>query len=391
MQTAIALYDGNDDAAAHRRTAQILKSTRHFLRSAFTGVAVSAAIRYTATAGANIAGLTSCAALFNGAALAGYEAFKDYRKARQDGANRHDALRSLATRDNGVKYVKKFVLHTAGFFAGALGLDTALEHLAQTDMAQAALDRAEKTVAFLGHLLNPFGGALAATGKPEFEGDAFSPPRAHDVLQVSPPETVMEEANVPDLPADRVTALVQDIDTTGWSKKALADLAAAERGQPWAIQNIAHYLANGREGLDKDLAAAARFAQIGADMNYGLSERFLGDLGRLAPDSVPDAAVADHAESAGKVAAFCEASRAGSSYAMECDILTEHPAPGDEIRFSFKEASIGETVELGPKSAALGTESAITQASGPFLERATEEWERAEANRIAAARVAALF
>lgn len=104
----------------------------------------------------------------------------------------------------------------------------------------------------------------------------------------------VEPASVPEAPEFSLDS----INTDGWSDKALADLEAAQKGAPWALQNLAHYAANGLQGMSVDLDAARELATQAKVAGSPLAENFLADLDGRAlevpvADAAPAAAVAD--------------------------------------------------------------------------------------------------
>lgn len=91
-------------------------------------------------------------------------------------------------------------------------------------------------------------------------------------------------ANFTALPAgDRVASLLFNIDLSS-SELPRETMLQALDGHNWAIKDLAHFYANGSEGLPKDLDMAAKLAMISADQGHGPSAHFLTDLGRVGVD-----------------------------------------------------------------------------------------------------------
>lgn len=102
-------------------------------------------------------------------------------------------------------------------------------------------------------------------------------------------EAVPEAPQAPEIPLpapEAVEALLEHIDTAGWSDQAFSDLEHAKRGAPWAIQNIAHYAANG-VGMPVNLDVAESFAKIGVGLDNPAAEQFLSDLQKVREHSAP--------------------------------------------------------------------------------------------------------
>jgi hypothetical protein len=117
-------------------------------------------------------------------------------------------------------------------------------------------------------------------------------------------EQLTPSGDVPEAPIEPAAAepeapefSLENINTEGWSDAARADLEAAEKGAPWALQNLAHYSANGLNGVVVDLDAARELAEQAKAAGSSLSEKFLADLdGRTLDVPAPDVALASVAE-----------------------------------------------------------------------------------------------
>ncbi|MCB1529993.1 MAG: hypothetical protein H6853_08965 [Rhodospirillales bacterium] len=83
--------------------------------------------------------------------------------------------------------------------------------------------------------------AVAAEQKPAILSEE-TPPRA-GAKDVPPGEG----ASLKDL-----NGMLEGVDTSNWSHRARDDLKFAQKGAEWARQNIAHYMANGQEGIERD-------------------------------------------------------------------------------------------------------------------------------------------
>lgn len=75
---------------------------------------------------------------------------------------------------------------------------------------------------------------------------------------------------------ERFAYVLEDIDTSGWSDKAQSDFKYAERGQMWAILNLAN-----EATLNGDFELARQLGSIGADNGHNNSIKFMGELPRI--------------------------------------------------------------------------------------------------------------
>lgn len=260
---------------------------RKFARAAapvITGAGIqyafkTAAVGTALAAGANVYG----AAIVGGGAVTAVGAVRDFRRFRaaQDdrpggflGAVR-DFFRFLGGRKK--EYGTKLLKNT-GLAALGAGIAGNLDSIGEA--AGKALDFVKERVS--GFSLIPEAQAAKT---------AMIAPDAHPAepaITKTAPEGPENNANAAEkqppaepAPDDFGTAL-QALDTKGWNARALEDLKAAQAGKAWAIQNIAHYAANGLQGVPKDLGLARIMAEEGASRNYRLSVRFLDDLNRIA-------------------------------------------------------------------------------------------------------------
>ncbi|MCB1563092.1 MAG: hypothetical protein KDJ75_05895 [Alphaproteobacteria bacterium] len=109
-----------------------------------------------------------------------------------------------------------------------------------------------------------------------------------DTLSSAPslPEEAPAADNAPPITAE---AFFTALDTNGWSQNAKDALTAAQRGQPWGMQDTAYYLANGLEGVSRDYDMAGQSAILARDTAEAQGNRpilrnatnFLNDLDKM--------------------------------------------------------------------------------------------------------------
>lgn len=119
------------------------------------------------------------------------------------------------------------------------------------------------------------------------------------------------------------STLFSGLNTEGWSKKAKDALAAAQRGQPWGMQDIAHYAANGAlgNGIGKNYELAGQAALMakesaatqGNNKILRLSTNFLNDLGKMG-------VLSESSQTIAPVAPEKPAATAPSATIHECDL-----------------------------------------------------------------------
>lgn len=229
----------------------------------------TAAIGTAVAAGANIYG----AAFVGGATVTVVGVAQDYRKFRREQKDKASGLWGV------VRDFFQFIGGRKKEYGTKLLKNTGLSALGAgiVDNFDAITDGAGKALDFVKERVSGF--------------SLFSEARA-ETVQVSPDEAVQESSDqalvAAEIPAQSTDfkTIVQSIDASGWSAQAQADLKAAQAGKTWAIQNIAHYAANGFQNVPKDIGMARMFAEESASRNYRLSTRFLADLDKIAPSSV---------------------------------------------------------------------------------------------------------
>ncbi|MCC6597228.1 MAG: hypothetical protein IT559_00325 [Alphaproteobacteria bacterium] len=101
----------------------------------------------------------------------------------------------------------------------------------------------------------------------------------------SPPVSILDNAGI------TPSAFFSGLNTEGWTQKAKEALTAAQRGQPWGMQDIAHFAANGElgKGISRNYELAGQAALMAkesaeAQGNHkilGLSTTFLNDLSKI--------------------------------------------------------------------------------------------------------------
>ena len=67
----------------------------------------------------------------------------------------------------------------------------------------------------------------------------------------------------------------ENMDVGAWNDRALEVLSYAEKGQTWALKELAHNLANGVSGAAENDVLAVAVAQISADMGHEESQEFV--------------------------------------------------------------------------------------------------------------------
>lgn len=105
----------------------------------------------------------------------------------------------------------------------------------------------------------------------------------------SPAPPPPEETPADSAPSIAADAFFAALDTDGWSQKAKDALTAAQRGQPWGMQDTAYYLANGLEGVARDYNMAGQSAILARDTAETQGNRpilrnatnFLNDLDKM--------------------------------------------------------------------------------------------------------------
>ncbi len=181
---------------------------------------------------------------------------------------------------DGIAHAAKAGLKSAGMsLAGAasfMGLDKAADYV-----PEGFFDGIINSVKnfFSGFSFNLIGSAVAeeAPIAPKISEDCFA-----DDGAACAPEDIMEPELEP-IPeptsTERVAQVLKNMDTTCWDPKVQSDLFAARAGQDWAIQNIAHYAAQGVL-MPQDLDLAKEMSLIAKDMDYnGVDvDQFLKDL-----------------------------------------------------------------------------------------------------------------
>ncbi len=125
--------------------------------------------------------------------------------------------------------------------------------------------------------------------------------------------------------------LLGDIDTDGWNDRAIASLEAAQRGAPWAVQDLAHFTANGLLGdnIAGNRELAHKFANIAAEMGSPLADQFLIDNQAImdARSGISEALIADVPPTPSTIVHFASASEG----IYTCDSPSAIVRPGEEI------------------------------------------------------------
>ena len=108
-------------------------------------------------------------------------------------------------------------------------------------------------------------------------GDFFK----KDTPPHSKKEKISNNTLTPKKPSQNITALLSTTNAKGWSDVAKNTLKKAQKRQAWAIKDIAHFYANGLEGVPKDFNKAEEWATIGSKMGHKPSKDFLIQLKSL--------------------------------------------------------------------------------------------------------------
>jgi hypothetical protein len=241
------------------------------LYSAALGAGVTCGVRAGALAavgltGASGLGAVGLGALAAGGCVTGAQYLLDRRRAKKAG----EALPSW--RDYGLKAT--FNTISGGFGAGAMNLlpESALDTIANFFKSILGIkDSVAASDINLAHLkpadLNPV----------DVAQEALVPKIIEDTP--APAETVALS------PQARFAVLMDTMDTKGWSAAAQDDLRHAMNGRSWAVQNIAHYAANGLLGDgNPNLELALQAALISKDMGNPMAGAFLSQLQTLGVD-----------------------------------------------------------------------------------------------------------
>lgn len=227
-----------------------------------------AAIGTAAFAGANIYG----AAFAGGATVTAVSVARDYRKFRQGQEKKAGGFWGI------IRDFFSFIGSRKKEYGTQLLKNTGLSALGAgvVDNLDVIRDGAAKAVDFVREHVKI----------PDFS--FFPEARAGQIAMISPvspvsldeAQTVVEETSVQ--PVD-FKAVLESLNTEGWKPQAIEDLKAAQAGRTWAIQNMAHYAANGLQGVKVDYDLARVLAEEGVSRNYALSIRFLEDLDKISP------------------------------------------------------------------------------------------------------------
>ncbi|MEZ5814662.1 MAG: hypothetical protein R3E13_08105 [Alphaproteobacteria bacterium] len=253
---------------------QGLKKTFNKAAPALWSAATGAGVVYGARAGAlaavgltGVSGLSAVGlgALAAGGAVTGVQYLLDRHRAKKDGK----ALPSW--RDYGLKAT--FNTISGGFGAGAMNLpESALDTIANFFKSILGIkDSVAASDINLAHFRS------ADLDPVDVAQEAPAPETGEDTP--APAETVVLS------PQARFAALMDTMDTSAWSAAAQDDLRHAMNGRSWAVQNIAHYAANGLLGDGKpDLELALQTALLSKDMGNPMAGTFLSQLQTLGVD-----------------------------------------------------------------------------------------------------------
>jgi hypothetical protein len=248
------------------------------LKHAGLSLGTLSAVKIGAMSAAGAAGISGLSAVAIGAAGVGVCATSaqyalDCYKAHKAG----EPLPEFSVKNYGLKALFTSASAALGLEALNTDPDTALDKL------KAAL---EKVFTFFS------GTAQAATDI--MTGPKLASVKNSEYIQMYPlSDEGTPSPSVPDAPADNTPitpeAFFAALDTDGWNQKAKDALAAAQRGQPWGMQDIAYYAANGLEGIPRDYTRAGEAAIMARDTAEAtgnrtilrLSTNFLKDLSTM--------------------------------------------------------------------------------------------------------------
>ncbi len=315
------------------------------LTGAFRAAAVGATTAVLAPTALGSSAVVGLAAGVGGLTVTGYEIYKDYNAFRATQEDKPkgflNTLKSLFgfvnTQENKKKYAKKLAFNTGFAVVGAevaehwdtikhyvtpkniLASTAALALTARTlhqDYSASTQNQPPRTLfqktlglaSFAGQHKGTYAKTLAknaaiAFSAAEIGEHLVSPALAEDDFKELTTNGILQYnletlGPLPEIPAEAPTPegatgaepppatppepfSLETLDTTGWDQKALHDLTLAKEGHAWAIQNLAHYEANGLHGMEKNLAHAHTLAEKAQSLGNKLSARFLADLDKI--------------------------------------------------------------------------------------------------------------
>lgn len=273
-----------------RRKNEKLKGlTKIFAKAAF-GMATTFAVKSTIVSVVTFAGANVIfAAAIGGLAITTFSAARDYREEikQQEKQGAWTSFKGFFgfVGTNWKRYGSKLALNAGIAGAGA----SVVEYWDEINAAipDPVKEKAQAAFSFAGNLLSGIGNIIVpAAHAQEVLPESLPGGEASD----SGVALVADDQGQPDVtpvltPEAKFDALMDGIDTSGWSDKALSDLAFAERGQAWAIQNLAYYSLNTSD-IPFDIEMARSFALIAQEQGSSLSTQFLSDIEKVAPLTV---------------------------------------------------------------------------------------------------------
>ncbi len=292
-------------------TSPRLNALRGTLRTAFEssalkGAVITGGLKFAGKSAADVAGLSTIFALASGGAMTGYEVYKDYNAAIEDGSSSRDALLTLA-KNNKLKYTKKFTKETAGFLLGSLavGANEAIELMEATEIGANIVEKTKDAASIVKEQTSSFFGSLKETvtnvftriksgfknaldiagdiaGKVIPAAGAAELPQAEPVqlayaepINTSPSDFFTSE-NKPEIIAETPALELSTNDKlsalTGLTQRAQDIAEAALGGSPQALDDAGVGLLHGAYGFPKDPALAIEMLEKAVEAGSAKAE-----------------------------------------------------------------------------------------------------------------------